>query len=173
MPIAIPANLVTVPEDARSIPAGVVLDTHTLRLIAANAVRFRLGNQLDWRLDTVLDPGGFHLFYLRAIYALTPDRRMADILTMVHDESGKFVTMQQADVVPAGERVVRTSGMVKLPGRKPPFEIDLDLRLRDYLAQEAVYADGPNDPSRRFGDISIVTRSDLIPDSFTPLQGLR
>lgn len=110
------------------VTSAVVTDTYTLRRLAANAVRFRLGAQLDWRLDLVLDSAGLHLLFLRGIYVIKEDRTVGWVLHPDNRADGGGLDFEQP-----GEYVTRTEGYLKLARTRDPLHVEIDLRLRDYV----------------------------------------
>jgi hypothetical protein len=97
----------------RQPPPGMWASTTQLRKAAAAAVRLRLPWQLDFRLDTALDPDGTHILGL--VTVLTSDPR----------------TGEQFD-----EPIARCAAMPQFLGLEPglAFHLALDVRLADYAA---------------------------------------
>lgn len=121
-------------------------DSHRLRIMAANAARLRLAYQLDFRLDTTLDPDGFHV-----ITAVSTD-----------EDGGPF------DFDSDDEWVVRCRAMLKFLGVTAPFEMRLDFRLRDYLTLDpAGGAEALARADRLRLDVPV---SRFLPDAHTPGQ---
>ena len=131
------------PDGGVRIWGSAFANTSQLRRAASNAVRLRLPSQLDFRLDSVLDPDGFHIVNLRAL---------------IEDEYP--------------ERVANCHVLTKFAGTTAPFEMDLTFRLRDYVAFEVAgtptFGDASSDgtPSQMFR--GSITRGDLMSDELTP-----
>jgi len=113
---------------ALELAGGMVADTWTIRRLSANAVHFRLGKQLDWRLDLMLDAGGRHCLFIKGMYLLTPDRR---VIWLYRNTDAVASLAEQPE---EGEQVVRTSTLLKLAKEREPLTVELDLRLRDYAS---------------------------------------
>lgn len=109
------------------IKSAVVTDTYMLRRLSANAVRFRLGAQLDWRLDLMLDSEGLHLLFLRGLYVIKENRAVEWLLHPDNRAGGGNLDFEQQ-----GEFVTRTEGYLKLARTREPLTVPLDLRMRDY-----------------------------------------
>jgi len=145
---------------------AVVADTYTLRRLSANAVRFRLGAQLDWRLDLVLDSTGMHLLVLSGVYVLGEDRQVEWLLEPGPDYvAAGDIVMNQPTLT--GELVVRSRANLKLPRTADPLRVPLDLRMRDYASLIKI-------PHQELGGAAkatgvTVTLGDLMPDDDTPL----
>lgn len=141
-------------------------DSYTLRRLSANAVRYRLGQQLDWRLDLMLDATGLHILSLRGLYVLGADREVEELFTVLFDADGNKHPSEMKSPTIEGEMVVRTEALLKLPGTDKPLEVGLDLRMRDFVALPAP------DITRR-GETSKIFEMDIrggqfIPDGDTP-----
>ena len=114
--------------------------TPQLRQMAANAVRLRLPYQLDFRLDTVLDPDGIHIVSLRPAAGDSP-----------------------FDYDSADEAFARCYVHLKFLSVAGPFEMTLDFRVRDYLTLDPVGGE------RRPGVTVEVPVRHLTPDSDSPV----
>lgn len=143
---------------------GLVLaDSFTLRRLSANAVRFRLGAQLDWRIDLLLDAEGMHLLRMRGIYVLSPNRQVEWLMEPLNESEGTFTDLKDPSI--EGEMVVRSEALLKIPGTMEPLEMPLDLRLRDYTSLK------PAKPTEQRTYKSVqgrLTMGSLIPDDHTP-----
>ena len=118
-----------------ALQSHAIVDSYTLRRLSASAVRFRLGRQLDWRLDLMLDATGLHLLSLRGLYALRATGETQTLFSVVVDDEGiKQISEMTESPWEDAEIVVRTEALLKIPHTQTPLEVPLDLRLRDYAA---------------------------------------
>lgn len=122
--------------------------TRQVRQMAANAVRLRLPYQLDFRLDAVLDPDGFH------------------ILTLTGEDEGGPI-----DYETAAEPFTRCRAMLKFVGVSDPFEMLLDLRFRDYLVLDPAGRGNVSDFAA--STHATVQMSQMRPDEYTPAPAPR
>jgi hypothetical protein len=145
-----------------------VADSYTLRRLSANAVRFRLGKQLDWRLDLMLDATGMHILSLRSIYVLSEDRETDTIFDLVISDDGTKEIGEMREPRFEGEYVVRSEVMLKIPYTIEPVIAQLDLRLRDFMSLTEVPMQKPlkgGGPDKFDLELKI---GDMMPDDASP-----
>lgn len=161
-----------------ALQSHAIVDSYTLRRLSASAVRFRLGRQLDWRLDLMLDATGLHLLSLRGLYALRATGETHTLFTIVVDDDGmKEVSEMIESPWDDAEIVVRTEALLKIPHTQTPLEVPLDLRLRDYAAlpspdvSQIERDNGVTLAGRKVVEMT-VRGSDFIPDEDTVLPSI-
>jgi hypothetical protein len=143
--------------------------------LSASAVRFRLGRQLDWRIDLILDATGLHLLSLRGLYVMAMDgsREIETLFEITVDDEGNKASSAMRAPTMDGEIIVRSEAILKLPHTPDPLFTELDLRLRDYISlppAEPNIQRKRDDAGTQFFEVDM-RGSDFLPDRDTPKIG--